>query len=422
VVCIYKENNVQRKYINKITFASAFGTFFEWYDFLIYGTAAALVFNKIFFPNIDPVAGMLAAILTWSMGFIARPIGAVVFGYFGDKYGRRNTLMATMLLMGLSTFAVGCLPTYADIGIWAAVLLISLRLIQGMAFGGEWSGASLMISENTKNKSGFYGSFIQAGYPAGILAASFIYALLTQLPQDAFMSWGWRIPFWISLVLVVVGTFIRARLAETPVFEQVQARDEVVNVPLKEVLTTHFKTMLTGVGVKITEVTWAYTLTVSFVIYAVNTMGMTRSDVMNNVFVAATIMMFAIPMFGYLADRIGHRTFYKIGAVVSAMIAYPVFYLLSVGDLMPAMILGLVFGGGFMMAPLAAYLPSLFAANVRYTGSSLSNQIAAAIGGGIIPSISAWVISVGGLTAISLLMIALSAITLGAVLVSRPVE
>ena len=413
---------MQRKSINKITFASAFGTFFEWYDFLIYGTAAALVFNKIFFPNIDPVAGMLAAILTWSMGFIARPIGAVVFGYFGDKYGRRNTLMATMLLMGLSTFAVGCLPTYADIGIWAAVLLISLRLIQGMAFGGEWSGASLMISENTKNKSGFYGSFIQAGYPAGILAASFIYALLTQLPQDAFMSWGWRIPFWISLVLVAVGTFIRARLAETPVFEQVQARDEVVNVPVKEVLTTHFKTMLTGVGVKITEVTWAYTLTVSFVIYAVNTMGMTRSDVMNNVFVAATIMMFAIPMFGYLADRIGHRTFYKIRAVVSAMIAYPVFYLLSVGDLMPAMILGLVFGGGFMMAPLAAYLPSLFAANVRYTGSSLSNQIAAAIGGGIIPSISAWVISIGGLTAISLLMIALSAITLGAVLVSRPVE
>lgn len=413
---------MQNKSINKITFASAFGTFFEWYDFLIYGTAAALVFNKLFFPNIDPTAGMLAAILTWSMGFIARPVGAILFGYFGDRYGRRNTLMATMLTMGLATFAVGCLPTYADIGIWAAVLLISLRLIQGMAFGGEWSGASLMISENTHDKPGFYGSFIQAGYPAGILAASFVYALLTQLPADDFMSWGWRVPFWISLVLVAVGTFIRARLTETPVFEQVQAREELVRVPVKEVLTTHFKTMITGVGVKITEVTWAYMLTVSFVIYAVNTMGMTRSAVMNNVFVAAAVMMFAIPMFGYLADRIGHKTFYKIGAVVSATIAYPVFYLLSVGDLMPAMILGLVFGGGFMMAPLAAYLPSLFTANVRYTGSSLSNQIAAAIGGGIIPGISAWVISIGGLTSISLLMVILSVITLVAVASSHPVE
>jgi MFS family permease len=193
-------------------------------------------------------------------------------------------------------------------------------------------------------------------------------------------------------------------------------------VPLKEVLTTHVKTMLTGIGVKVTEVTWAYMLTVSVVIYAVNTMGIARADVMHNVFVAAAVMMLAIPMFGYLADRIGHRRFYIIGALVSAAIAYPVFYLLSVGDLMPAMLLGLVFGGGFMMAPLAAYLPSLFAANVRYTGSSLSNQIAAAIGGGIIPSISAWIISVGGLTSISLLMIALSVITLVSVLVSQPVD
>lgn len=413
---------MQNSNIKKITFASAFGTFFEWYDFLIYGTAAALVFNKLFFPNIDPMAGMLAAILTWSMGFIARPVGAILFGYFGDRYGRRNTLMATMMTMGLATFAVGCLPTYADIGIWAAVLLIGLRLIQGMAFGGEWSGASLMISENTTDKPGFYGSFIQAGYPAGILAASFIYALLTQLPPDAFMSWGWRVPFWISLGLVIVGTFIRARLTETPVFEQVQSKQETVQIPVKEVMTTHIKTMLTGVGVKITEVTWAYMLTVSFVIYAVNTMGMTRSAVMYNVFVAAAVMMLAIPMFGYLADRIGHRKFYILGAVVSALIAYPVFYLLSVGDLMPAMILGLVFGGGFMMAPLAAFLPSLFAANIRYTGSSLSNQVAAAIGGGVIPGISAWIISVDGLTTISWLMIVLSFITLVAVLVSRPAE
>lgn len=413
---------MQNSNIKKITFASAFGTFFEWYDFLIYGTAAALVFNKLFFPNFDPTAGMLAAILTWSIGFIARPVGAILFGYFGDRYGRRNTLMATMLTMGLATFAIGCLPTYAVIGIWAPVLLISLRLIQGMAFGGEWSGASLMISENTKSQRGFYGSFIQAGYPAGILAASFIYALLTQLPAEAFMSWGWRVPFLISLVLVAIGTFIRARLTETLVFERVQEQQQTVRVPVKEVLTKHFKTMLTGVGVKITEVTWAYMLTVSFVIYAVNTMGMVRADVMYNVFVAAAVMMFAIPMFGYLADRVGHRLYYIIGAGVSAAIAYPVFYLLSAGDLLPAMILGLVFGGGFMMAPLAAYLPSLFAANVRYTGSSLSNQIAAAIGGGIIPSISAWVISIGGLTSISWLMIALSAITLLAALTSRSAE
>lgn len=400
--------------INKITFASAFGTLFEWYDFLIYGTAAALVFNTVFFPNYDPVVGMLLSILGFSLGFLARPIGGILFGHYGDKLGRKNTLMATMLLMGVSTFAIGLLPTYETIGVWAPILLVTLRLLQGVAFGGEWGGASVMILEHApKEKRGFYGSFIQVGYPAGVLMATGIFALVTRLPEEDLMSWGWRIPFLLSAVLVAVGIFVRRNLDETPVFEEMEKKNDIVKTPLFETLFKEPKSLLLGIGLKITEVTWAYLLTIFVVGYAVVNMEMTRSEIMDTVLIASAINLVAIPFFGWLSDVIGRRPLYIWGSVISILMAYPLFGMLQDGQFLPAMIIGMLLGNAVMMAPLSAMLPETFKSNIRFTGASFGCQVAAAIGGGIMPGtaavLAAWY---GGLQGVAFLMIALSVITL----------
>lgn len=401
------------KNINKITFASAFGTLFEWYDFLIYGTAAALVFNKLFFPQFDPMTGMLASLLAFSLGFIARPIGGILFGHFGDKYGRKNTLMATMLLMGVSTFAIGLLPTYNDIGIWAAVLLVVLRLLQGIAFGGEWGGASIMILEHSpKERRGFYGSFIQMGYPLGVLLATGMYAVVTKMPDEDFMSWGWRIPFLVSIFLVAVGAYVRRNLDETPVFEQMKSKQTIVKTPFFETLFKEPKSLVLGIGLKVTEVTWAYLLTVFVVIYAVNNMNIPKSIMMDAVLIASAINVFAIPLFGWISDVVGRRKVYIVGSLISIAMAYPVFSMFVAGDILLAMIIGLVLGNAVMMAPLAAYLPEIFKSNIRFTGASFGCQVAAAIGGGVMPATAAWLATAYGLTGVAYLMIVLSLITL----------
>jgi MFS transporter, MHS family, shikimate and dehydroshikimate transport protein len=402
------------KNINKITFASAFGTLFEWYDFLIYGTAAALVFNLVFFPNYDPVVGMLLALLGFSLGFIARPIGGIIFGHFGDKIGRKNTLMATMLLMGASTFAIGLLPTYETIGVWAPILLVTLRLLQGIAFGGEWGGASVMILEHApKDRRGFYGSFIQVGYPAGVLVATGMFALVTQMPEEDLISWGWRIPFLVSALLVAVGFYVRRNLDETPVFEDMQKKQDIVKAPLFETLFKEPKSLALGIGLKITEVTWAYLLTIFVVGYAVTNMQVPRSELMETVLIASVINLFAIPFFGWLSDVVGRRKIYIGGSIISILIAYPIFAMLEAQMFLPAMILGMLLGNALMMAPLSAYLPETFKSNIRFTGASFGCQVAAAIGGGIMPGLAAFLaINFGGLLGVAYLMIALSIITL----------
>ena len=226
---VIRDATIERKGgMTSVVFAGSIGTVIEWYDFLIYGTAAALVFNTLFFPTIDPLSGTLASLATYSVGFVARPIGGAIFGHFGDRIGRKAMLMITMAIMALGTFAVGCLPTYQQIGVWAPILLVTLRFIQGIALGGEWGGASLMVVEHAPTgQRGLFGSLVQIGFPLGLVTSSGVFALMTQMPDADFKSWGWRIPFLLSILLLGVGWFVRARVPETPVFEEIKRRGDI---------------------------------------------------------------------------------------------------------------------------------------------------------------------------------------------------
>lgn len=407
---------MQNRDFTKVVVASSVGTLFEWYDFLIFATAAALVFGKLFFAASDPMAVSMAALLTFAVGYFARPVGALVFGHIGDRWGRRPALYMTMAIMGAATFAIGLLPTYESIGIWAPVGLVALRIIQGMAFGGEWGGACLMITEHAppQNRS-LLTSLIQLGYPVGVLLASGSFALLAALPEQEFLAWGWRVPFLTSVLLTAVGAYVRWRLEETPVWHDLQKRRELSSQPVIDTVRTHWRTIAQGVALKVTEVSWAYLLTVYFVMYAVANMNMTRPEVMTSVLIASAVNVFMIPVFGWLADQIGHRKLYQLGAVASLLIALPIWLLLDGGFLTMAMILGLVVGNAIMMAPLGACLSALFPDPVRYTGVSISNQIAAAVGGGVMPLLaSATVNTAQALWPVGALLMVLSVATLWA--------
>jgi MFS family permease len=277
IAAIMSDTRTASSKMRSIVFASSVGTIIEWYDFLIYATAAALVFNKAFFPTIDPLAGTLAALGTYAVGFLARPLGGALFGHFGDRLGRKSMLVLTMFIMGLSTFCIGLLPNYASIGVLAPILLILLRVIQGIGLGGEWGGASLMVIEHSPaDKRGFYGSFVQIGFPIGLVLATLIFALATKLPEADFQAWGWRIPFLASIVLLALGTFIRSRIPETPVFERMKATDSFSKNPVGEAVGKNFKTFLIAVGLKLSEVSWVYMLTVFVVVYATTKLALPK--------------------------------------------------------------------------------------------------------------------------------------------------
>jgi len=291
-----------------VVFAGSVGTIIEWYDFLIYGTAAALVFNTLFFPNIDPLAGTLASLATYSVGFVARPIGGAIFGHFGDRIGRKIMLMITMVIMALGTFVVGCLPTYQQIGVWAPILLVILRLIQGIGLGGEWGGASLMVIEHAPaGRRGLFGSLVQIGFPLGLVTSSGVFALVTMMPEADFKSWGWRIPFLLSILLLGVGWFVRARVPETPIFEEIKRRGAISRNPFVEAILKNPRSFLVAVGLKISEVSWVYILTIFIVVYATNQLNLPRTLLLNAIFVAALVEVITIPLFGWLSDHLGRR-------------------------------------------------------------------------------------------------------------------
>jgi len=408
--------------IRVVALASFIGTTIEWYDFYLYGTAAALVFNKVFFPTFAPITGTLAAYATYAVGFAARPLGGAVFGHFGDRIGRKSMLVLTLVLMGIATFLIGLVPTYNQIGFWAAVILITLRMVQGFGVGGEWGGAVLMAIEHAPHKSrGFYGSWPQIGVPAGLLLSTAVFSIVSRLPSDQFLSWGWRIPFLSSIILVAVGLFIRMRILETPVFAKLKATRSESATPILELIRHYPKQVVLAAGARLAENATFYIYSVFSLTYATQYVGIGRQVVLNAILVAAACDGIVTPMYGALSDRLGRRPVYLFGAAMTAVLAFPFFWLMEIGtswSVMAAMISVFVFSHAAMYAPQAAFLAELFGTRVRYSGASLGSQLASVVAGGLAPFISTALMSAYGLTAVALYIILMSILTIISVIIA----
>ena len=408
----------------RIIWASTIGTAIEFYDFLIYGVASALIFNKLFFPVFDELVGTLFSFGSFAVGFLARPLGGVLFGHFGDRLGRKNMLAATMLMMGTGTFLIGLLPTYDQIGIWAPLPLILLRLVQGIGVGGEWAGATLLVVEHARDRRGFYGSLVQTGFPIGVATSTAAFLLLKGLPQDAVLNWGWRLPFLFSVALVAVGAFVRFRLAESPAFEAIRTDNRLSRLPFAEVLRDHWRLCLTAVGLKLSEVTWVFLITVFGLSFIKDRGGVPVETYLLGICIAALTELVTIPLFGHLSDRVGRRPVYLFGAAVSAVMAFPLLNLLQSGQswvVVAAIVVAMNLGHGLMFAPMAALIPELFETRIRYSGSSFAYQTASALGGGGAPVVATalMVWSEGGVWVVGAYMAVLSAITFAAALALR---
>ena len=380
--------------IRKVAFASFVGTTIEWYDFFLYGTASALVFGKLFFPQYDALTGTLASFGTYAVGFLARPIGGIVCGHFGDRIGRKSMLIFTLLLMGVATALIGCLPTYNQIGIWAPILLIVLRLAQGFAVGGEWGGAVLMAVEHSpKGRRGFYGSWPQIGVPAGLLMSTLIFGQISKLPEEALLSWGWRTAFLLSILLVVVGLFIRLSVVEPPIFAEIKQKSAEARVPILDTIRHHPKNLLLAMGARVADNAVFYIYTVFILAYATRAqIGFSRPTVLNAISLAAILQMFALPFYGALSDRLGRRPVYLFGAISTALFAFPFFWLIetaNTGLLVLAVVVALVVTHSTMYGPQASFFSELFGTRVRYTGASLGYQLSSVLAGGLSPLIAA---------------------------------
>jgi MFS transporter, MHS family, shikimate and dehydroshikimate transport protein len=406
------EQEGQTSSIGQVGLASFIGTTIEWYDFFLYGTAAALIFGKLFFPEFSSTAGTLAAFSTYAVGFAARPLGGLVFGHYGDKIGRKAMLILSLLIMGIATALIGVLPTFQSIGILAPILLVVLRFCQGIGVGGEWGGAVLMAVEHApEGRRGFYGSWPQMGVPAGLLTGNLVFlAAAAWLPD----SWGWRVPFLLSLVLVGVGLFIRLRIMETPAFLRVKESHTEAPMPILDVLRTHPKNVLLAMGMRVAENGTFYVLTVFVLTYIVEELKLEQTTGLVGVLIAAFIGLFTIPFFGHLSDRVGRRPLYLFGSGFSLLFAFPFFWLLNTGAeplIWLAIILGVNIGHDAMYGPQAAFFSELFGTRVRYSGASLGYQLASVFAGGFAPLISLALLTAYGYTAVALYMAIMALIT-----------
>ncbi|GGZ91047.1 MFS transporter [Streptomyces spiroverticillatus] len=381
--------------IARIVGASLIGTTVEWYDFFLYGSAAALVFNTLFFPTSDPLVGTLIAFVTYAIGFVARPLGGVVFGHFGDRIGRKKLLVVSLLMMGGATFAMGLLPTYGSIGVGAPILLTVLRLVQGFALGGEWGGAVLIVSEHGGAKHrGFWASWPQAGAPGGNLLATGVLALLAAVQsEEAFLSWGWRIPFLLSGVLVVIGLWIRVSVSESPVFLAAQAEaahGAKEQAPVVEVFRRSWREVLTAIGTRFGENISYYLLTSFLLVYVTVHLGLPKSTALNAVLIGSAVHFVTIPVWGALSDRIGRRPVTLIGAVGMTVWAF-VFFALLDGKSFAVITLSVTAGlllHGAMYGPQAAFISEMFDTKVRYSGASMGSQLASIVAGALAPIIA----------------------------------
>lgn len=377
--------------VRRVVLASFVGTAIEWYDFFIYGTASALVFSKLFFPAEDEFLSKMASLGSFAVGFFARPLGGIVFGHFGDRIGRKAMLVTTLMMMGIATCLIGILPTYESIGIAAPVILVLLRIVQGFGVGGEWGGAVLMAVEHGHGgRRGFYGSCVQMGVPAGLLLATGVFALFSGMSDESFMSWGWRVPFLLGIVLLAVGMFIRVQVMESPLFAKVRQKKDVSALPILDVFRRYPKNVLLAMGARFAENACFYIFSVFLLSYATIQLGLEKQDVLIGVWIAAAVQIVAIPLFGILSDRIGRRPVYLCGAFFLAVFAFPFFWLVETGTLALvwlAIVIGMI-GHAAMYGPQAAFFSELFGTNVRYSGASIGYQLASPFAGGIAPLIA----------------------------------
>lgn len=411
--------------IRKVLIAACAASSIEWYDFFIYLTAAALVFPAIFFPaDIDPVAGVLASFSTAAVGFFARPVGGVLFGHFGDRLGRKKTLVTALLLMGVSTTIIGLLPTYASIGIWAAVALFVLRICQGLAVGGQWGGAVLLATEYAPpSKRGFYGSFAQLGVPIGLVLGNVSFLVLAAtMSADAFNAWGWRIPFLASILLIGLAMYIQLKMEDTPAFrrleqmaqEKQEAGDAPERSPVLQVIREHPKQILLAAGAFFVVNGSFYVMITGMLDYGTRDLGLTRSSMLFAVLISSIFQIFFIPAFALLSDRMGRRPVYLAGAVLLGLWAFPMFWLVDTANFVliaVALVIGQMFLS-MMYGPQAALFSEMFSRKVRYSGASLGYQLAAVFAGGLAPIIMVSLLDwTGTSVSVSLYIFAMAVLT-----------
>ena len=383
----------QRRQLRRAVIASTIGTTIEWYDFFLYSIVTGLIFAKLYFPNSDPLVGTLQAFAIYAVGFIARPIGAAIFGHYGDRIGRKSTLIATLLVMGLATFAVAFVPTYNSIGIWGAILLTILRFIQGVGVGGEWGGSVLMSMEWTKTNAhrGFAASWPQWGVPAGLFLANLVVLAFSQMSGDAFLAWGWRVPFALSIVLVVIGLYIRLRILETPVFAKLVKEQRIEKTPILEVIRRQPKEIILSALLRMAEQAPFYIFTAFVFSYGTSALKQDKDFLLIAVLAASVLSFFTIPFCGFLSDRIGRKRMYLLGAATMGVFGFIYFALLDTGNstwIFIAIVLSLI-PHDMMYGPQAALIAEAFTGRLRYSGASLGYQLASVIAGGPAPLIAA---------------------------------
>jgi MFS family permease len=411
------------KPIWKVAAACFIGTAIEWYDFLLYGTAAALVFNRLFFPDFEPAFGTLAALATFAAGSLARPLGAAVFGHLGDTRGRKPMLFLTLLCMGLATALIGLLPTYSQVGVLAPVLLVILRMLQGIGLGGEWGGAVLLAFEHAPaNRRGFFASWPQMGAPAGLLLANFVFLAASGLPEAEFMAWGWRVPFLLSLLLVVLGLLMRRAIGESPAFSQLKRDDAAARQPVLEALRKHPRAVLLGAGTRAAEAGFIAIITTFILGYAVQTAGLPRPAVLSAVILGSLATILVVLISGSLSDRLGKGRMYIAGAVFATAAAVPACLLIDsrqMGLVTLGIVVGML-GPGLMFGPQASFLAELFPARVRSSGTSLGFQLGGVLAGALSPVIAAALVAASGsLVAVGVYLLALGLISIASVALAQ---
>ncbi len=380
------------KQLRKLVIASVLGNALEWYDFFLYGTAAALVFGPLFFPvGGDPMQGTLLAFSGFAVGFLARPLGGIVFGHIGDRYSRKMTLIMTLTLMGATTFIIGLLPVYAQIGIWAPVSLITLRFLQGVASGGEWGGGVLMLSENApSSRRGYFTAWSQMGVSGGFVLSAFAFYLVQKLPEEDLMSWGWRVPFLLSILIFLVGVYIRKNIRESKAFSQAKPETKHEKIPLMVLIRDHPKALLQAIALRLPENGASYIFFTFSVVYAKH-IGISTGEIISAVTLAMLVEFFSILFWGALSDRIGLKPVYYIGVIGLLVMAFPFFWLLSTGDygwIMLAMFLGLPFCHGAMIGTQPCIMSDLFPVRVRYSGLALGHEVGSIFSGGLGPMLA----------------------------------